>query len=290
MALRQNKIFLLGLALFTLGLAAFAHFFTQYGKRVVRPELYHGKGKTEGFFEGYFYKLITPSGERLAIVPGIYLPPKDAPPAPKDAKGYTYAHAFIFVHNGKEQHYYTFPPWEVKGSEMTKRKGEFSFSVGHNVFTHDSLTLDLDVNDGDHAESAIQASLNFTNRVTWPVSFTSPGAMGYYGWLPFLECYHGVLALDFEVSGSLNIDGRSIDLTGSRGYLEKDWGSNFPSSWVWLQANTFDEVSHEGAVSFTFALAQVPLHSYLMPVSAPCLCSMRICLTICPLTVALPAL
>ena len=30
----------------------------------------------------------------------------------------------------------------------------------------------------------------------WPVKVTSPGAMGPYAFVPFMECYHGVVSMD----------------------------------------------------------------------------------------------
>ena len=45
---------------------------------------------------------------------------------------------------------------------------------------------------------------------------------------------------------------------GARGYIEKDWGSSFPSSWVWLQANCFKE----RGISLMVSVAVIPwLHS-----------------------------
>ena len=35
------------------------------------------------------------------------------------------------------------------------------------------------------------------------------------------------------------IDGREVDFTGGRGYLEKDWGRSFPKAWLWMQSNHF---------------------------------------------------
>ena len=37
-------------------------------------------------------------------------------------------------------------------------------------------------------------------------------------------------------SGTLSIDGESLSLEGGRAYVEKDWGSKFPKTHVWLQA------------------------------------------------------
>ncbi len=48
------------------------------------------------------------------------------------------------------------------------------------------------------------------------------------------------LSFDHEIEGNLVIDGREIDFTGGRGYLEKDWGKSFPKAWLWMQSNHFE--------------------------------------------------
>jgi tocopherol cyclase len=59
----------------------------------------------------------------------------------------------------------------------------------------------------------------------------------------------------------LQIDGQYVDFEGGTGYIEKDWGSSFPESWVWLHCNTFDNTQS----SFTFSVAKIPwLGSYFI--------------------------
>ena len=39
-----------------------------------RPAAYHGHGKTQDFFEGWYFKLVDATGrQRLAIIPGVFL-------------------------------------------------------------------------------------------------------------------------------------------------------------------------------------------------------------------------
>jgi len=56
------------------------------------------------------------------------------------------------------------------------------------------------------------------------------------------------------VHGTLEIDGERFDYDGGRGYVEKDWGRSFPSSWIWAQSNDFPE----SGVSVTVSVAKVP--------------------------------
>jgi hypothetical protein len=69
-----------------------------------------------------------------------------------------------------------------------------------------------------------------------------------------MQCLHGILAFDHEVQGHMRINEREIDFTNGRGYIEKDWGKEFPSAWIWMQSNHFDEKE----VSFTASIANIP--------------------------------
>jgi tocopherol cyclase len=77
----------------------------------------------------------------------------------------------------------------------------------------------------------------------WPVTWLSPGIMGWYAWVPRMECYHGVLSFSHSLQGMLTLNGKGMNFSGGRGYIEKDWGQSFPAAWVWFQSNHFSGVS-----------------------------------------------
>lgn len=63
--------------------------------------------------------------------------------------------------------------------------------------------------------------------------------MGWYAYTPFMECYHGVISFDHSISGTLRAGTIAADFSGGRGYIEKDWGTSFPSYHIWFQTNHF---------------------------------------------------
>jgi hypothetical protein len=126
--------------------------------------------------------------------------------------------------------YHAFPMAEFSAAER-----EFEVFIGPNRFSSQSLDLDLDANG-----QRVCGSLRFDRPVPWPVTWLSPGIMGWYSWAPGMECYHGVLSFDHRIDGALQIDGQSADFSGGRGYIEKDWGQAFPSAYVWFQSNHFE--------------------------------------------------
>jgi hypothetical protein len=63
-----------------------------------------------------------------------------------------------------------------------------------------------------------------------------------------------VLSFDHALSGSLTINGETVDFTGGRGYIEKDWGQAFPEGYVWMQTNHFERPG----VCLTASVAVIP--------------------------------
>lgn len=76
--------------------------------------------------------------------------------------------------------------------------------------------------------------------------------MGPFRFFP-MECRHGVISMGHSLSGSLLVSGQRLDLTGGEGYLEKDSGTSFPSSYLWLQCNSFPE-----PCSLMVSVARIP--------------------------------
>jgi hypothetical protein len=96
--------------------------------------------------------------------------------------------------------------------------------------------------------------LEFSNLVQWPKPWYSPGIMGPYAFVPFMECYHGIVSMDHSIFGTLKVEKNEIDFDQGRGYIEKDWGRSFPSAYVWMQSNHF---SLPG-ISIKASVARIP--------------------------------
>ena len=204
-------------------------------RHTLHPERYHGRltGQKPPFFEGWYFKCVDPTERnRFAIIPGIFWGER--------------SHAFVQVLDGARGrvNYHEYPVSAFGAAEE-----RFEVSVGECRFTQDEITLAI-----DRPEQRVEGRLRFSGQIPWPVTLTAPGIMGWYAWVPFMECYHGVLSLDHVIEGSLNIDRRELDFTGGRGYIEKDWGRSFPEAWIWFQSNHFEFP----ATSLTGSMAIIP--------------------------------
>jgi hypothetical protein len=128
-------------------------------------------------------------------------------------------------------------------------KDEFEVRIGDNFFSHKGIELDIADKDVQ-----IRGKLDYRNHVKWPSSLLSPNSMGWYAYIPVMECYHGVLSLRHDIEGTLGINNEDISFGGGAGYIEKDWGTSFPSSWIWLQSNHFEN----GNASLMLSVARIP--------------------------------
>lgn len=197
------------------------------------PDLFHGRYQKPPYFEGWYFKNVSANeNQRLAIIPGVFLGED--------------AHAFIQVLDGIQLSatYHRFPLDSFWASDVN-----FEISIGANQFNHDRIKLAIDDSKGQ-----LSGELSYKGLTPWPVSWVSPGIMGWYAWVPRMECYHGVVSLDHTIEGKLVHNGRTIDFTGGRGYIEKDWGQAFPKAYVWMQSNHFGQNS----ISFTGSIAMIP--------------------------------
>jgi tocopherol cyclase len=205
-------------------------------RSTMNPDAYHGKTKKQPFFEGWYFKVVSKDQQqRYAIIPGIFK--SDDP---------EHNHCFVQVLDGStgKTIYQTYPP-----DAFHSEPNSFDIRVGPNRFMADMLSLRL-----EHPEMNLWGELRFIDPQPWPVTVLSPGIMGWYAWVPFMETYHGVVSLDHAIVGKLIIDEKAVDFNGGRGYIEKDWGQAFPAAWVWFQSNHFEQTG----TCITASIAIIP--------------------------------
>ena len=206
------------------------------------PAGYHGPREDYHprlpFFEGWYFKLVdAQESTRLAVIPGVF-----------HAQNPKENHAFIQVLDGAsgEVSYHQYPIEEFQTAE----KG-FDIRIGPNHFSLAGITLDI-----ADSQRTLRGEIRFHDPVPspWPVTPFSPGIMGWYAWVPFMECYHGVVSFNHGLEGDLIMGDQRFDLTSGRGYIEKDWGRSFPSAWIWTQTNHFKHAN----TCLTASIAIIP--------------------------------
>ncbi|MEM7655293.1 MAG: tocopherol cyclase family protein [Bacteroidota bacterium] len=200
-----------------------------------QPLWYHGHSKRRNFFEGWYFKWISPDEQHaFAIIPGIAKEPDGQ------------QHAFIQVMDGKAKtaQYHRFEAEAFQASTDA-----FEVQIEGNFFSADRVVLDL---------PELKGEVYMQNLTPWPWKWYAPGIMGPFSFVPMMQCYHGVVSMDHSLHGELQYQGNAIDMHGGRGYGEKDWGRSFPSSWIWMQTNHFEEPG----ISLSASVAMIPwLHT-----------------------------
>jgi hypothetical protein len=202
--------------------------------KVYNPEIFQGNLKKKNYFEGWYFKNVSSDLQNVySFIPGVALTKKDQ-------------HAFIQVINGNTglTDYVTYPLekfiWKPK---------KVYLKIGESVFTDKYIDLKIDA-----MNLNVEGHIDFKNNVKYPKSLLSPGIMGWYSFVPFMECKHGIVSVNHNLEGKIKTNGESVDFSGGKGYIEKDWGTSFPEAWIWIQANNFKNRNS----SFTFSVAKIP--------------------------------
>ena len=212
----------------------------------VRNEFYKGARKTRRYFEGFYFKQVSADrSEAWSFIPGI---------SRGDRKGEGYC--FVQVIEGKSGRTWWF---QYPLGDFGASADRLEIRVGGSSFSESGIVLDLEGEEG-----RFRGELRFGPFRSLPSRPLWPGVMGPFAFLPFMECRHGLISLDHRVTGGFEADGRGVRMDGAgaggegtaagRGYIEKDWGSSMPSSWIWMQSNNF---ASEGD-SFMLSIADIP--------------------------------
>ncbi len=162
-------------------------------KKLGNTTIFQGNKKKEDYFEGWYFKMVANDGSSiLSIIPGISL-----------SSDGNEKHAFIQIINGNtaQARYYSFPIEEFSFS-----KKEFALKIADNYFSKDSIILDIKENN-----SIISGKISMFNQVDYKSGkLLNPGIMGFYRFVPFMECYHGVVSLTHHLNGKLSSDALTL--------------------------------------------------------------------------------
>ncbi|MCU0610064.1 MAG: tocopherol cyclase family protein [Chitinispirillaceae bacterium] len=208
--------------------------FSAMQMKLFYPERFQGTLTASSYFEGWYFKQVSKDRHHAwSFIPGISL-------------ARSRKHAFIQIINGVtgETRYV-----EYDLREFHAARNCLEVRIGDSVFT-DRYML-LAIKDGDFTA---HGKIDFVNRVRYPRSLSAPGIMGWYSYVPFMECNHGVVSVNHSLDGAIIVNDHAIDFSGGKGYIEKDWGASFPEAWIWLQCNTFAHPEQ----SLFFSVAKIP--------------------------------
>lgn len=123
----------------------------------------------------------------------------------------------------------------------------FIVKIADNIFASDYVYL-------DDPHLSIKGTLHIESPCHLSSSLYAPTIMGPFAYLKRLECNHAIIHLESKVTGQIQYRQQQYVIQAT-GYQEKDWGTSFPSKYVWLQSNY---CLNKQAILF-FSCASIPI-------------------------------
>lgn len=203
------------------------------------PDLFQGEKflkKNKSYFEGWYFKNSSQK-DTISFIPGMNINQKEKK-------------AFIQVITNHKSYFINYDM-----SEFQFNSDPFWVKIGNNFFSKDKIHIDIN----DKQEKVrIIGDLYYTNHQNITTNWRSPNIMGPFSYLPFMECNHAILSMKNNVSGFIKMNNKKIEFHQGTGYIEKDWGTSFPKSYIWLQGNQFPNKK----ASFMLSIADIPFRIF----------------------------
>lgn len=187
---------------------------------------FHGTNKKKNYFEGWYFKH-QKENNTISFIPGININEKEEKTA------------FIQVITNSKSYNIHYPY-----SDFSVSKDTLNIKIHNNNFSKDGIEIDI-----DNKDIKIKGKVEYGEFV--PIKYD---IMGPFSILPFMECNHGVISLRHKLKGILKFQNEIIDLNNGVGYVEKDWGSSFPKTYLWTQCNSFKDKD----CSIMVSIADIP--------------------------------
>lgn len=206
-------------------------------KHIRRPELFQGKLNKKHYFEGWYFKHVDGAEKHtVAFIPGISLDEDE-----------THSFVQVIISPNIKTYYFRYPLEAFHTTESP-----FSVAVGDSVFSMAGCKINLH---DPVTGLTITGDTTFSGLTPIETTTLMPNIMGFFAYIPGMECNHGVLSMNHSVNGHIQFsDQVTIDFNGGKGYIEKDWGTSFPSEYIWIQANHFENEED----SFMCSIAHIP--------------------------------
>lgn len=198
------------------------------------PLLFQGEKhlkRNNNYFEGWYFKNSL-NNFTVSFIPGINI---------KDNN----KSCFIQIITNVDSYYITY-----NFNDFTFSHKPFFIKIKNNYFSEDKIIIDI-----NETNLKISSTLHFSGNIKLAKKFISPNVMGPFSYIPNMECNHALLSLHHYINGSFKINNSLYTFNNGIGYIEKDWGTSFPQSYIWCQGNHF---FNNSSASFFLSIASIP--------------------------------
>ena len=194
-------------------------------------KFFQGYKKKTPFFEGWYFKHQI-GDEVYSFIPGYSIAENGETCPFIQVISHDYSECFFFDHE-----------------QLMVCEEQLLIKIGENEFSEEGMSLSL-----SSPRLTVKGTIHYGDFSSLQRGRYTPSIMGPFSYISFMECYHGILSMNHSLKGNLIWNGKTIDFTHGNGYLEKDWGSSFPSAYLWAQCNQFDTPT----ARFFFSAAEIP--------------------------------
>ncbi len=199
---------------------------------MLNPDIYHGELPWNKF-EGWYFK-ISSSNDSFGLIPGISNNKNDP-------------HSFLQIIDGTNK---SFNYFRKDINSFKNSTNSFILSVEGIEFSekgiYGELSSDL---------FTLTINLKIKNAIKWNPHSSSHRSMGFYNFIPFMQCYSQVCFLHADVTGYIIYNNEKRSFNNASAYSEKNWGNSFPNAWYWIQCNNFEIPG----TSLTVSAGDVPM-------------------------------
>ena len=195
------------------------------------------KSNIKEYFEGWYFKNVnSTSSYTISIIAGVSYNKVDP-------------HCFIqFIScDEKNNHFTQYFRYPLSMFEFDS--SPFQIKIGKCVFTESSISLSL-----ENMKLKVKGTLTYSKLTYLKKTPFTPNIMGFFSYIPKLECNHHIISMEHKIHGSLFINDKNINFDNGIGYMEKDWGSSFPSEYIWIQCNNFVDPT----IKLALSVAKIP--------------------------------
>lgn len=203
-------------------------------RKLNNKEIFQGKkylSSNKNYFEGWYFKNSSDSG-CISFIPGISI---NADEKISFIQVITDDNSWIVDYNIDDFEYNDEPFW---------------IRIGNNYFSKERVHIDI--NDKELGLN-IKGDLKYKNHI-----YLKRNIMGFFSFIPFMQCNHSILSMKNKVEGNLFINDNNIEFLNGTGYIEKDFGVSFPKYYIWGQGNNFNDKD----VSFFISVADIPFKMF----------------------------
>ena len=221
-----------------------------YINKIKNQELFLSRNK-KLYFEGWYFKnSFLDKDLVISFIPGI-------------CKNKNENYCFIQVICNKFNSF--FIKYDI--SKFKYFDNPFKIKIDNNIFSKEKIYIDI-----TYENIHIECDLKFSNMIKLKTSIYTPNIMGPFAYLTFLDCNHGIVSLNHNITGEINITNNNNLIINNKnlkgnGYIEKDLGISFPKEYYWCHCNDFTATN----TSLFIAIADIPFKLFSFTGHIACL-------------------